>query len=63
VKLNLEDPAARRQLIGRPLDNVLDIAAKNGYSCLVIYDDLKSEEARRRELIVRVEDGRVTEIG
>lgn len=62
MKLDLKDPAARRKLIGQPLDNVLSAAAESGYGCHVIYDDLKSKEVRRHELIVYVEGGIVTKI-
>ena len=59
---NLKSPAGRRQLIGKPLDNVLDIAAKSGYGCHVIYHDLTTKEQRRKELIVYVTNGIVTKI-
>jgi len=62
VSFNLKTPANRHTLIGQPLDNALDIASKNGHGCHVVYDDLKTKESRRKELIVHVENGIVTKI-
>ena len=63
--LNLKNRAVAARYMSKSLDAMLELAARNGYSCHVVYNDCPDVPAKNaRELVLHVDEatGVVTRI-